>query len=75
MLLNRRFDDAEVKVSLTGQQDMADTYTLATQNSAAMTSEEKKKRDGITPIIYACATMWHENKQVGVCHGDTSTGH
>ena len=65
MLLNRRFDDAEVKVSLTGQQDMADTYTLATQNSGGMTSEEKKKRDGITPIIYACATMWHENKQVG----------
>ena len=65
MLLNRRFDDAEVKVSLTGEQNMADTFTLATITTGPeVIPPEKKKRDATTPIIYACATMWHENKLV-----------
>ena len=70
MLLNRRLDDAEVKVSSTGEHDMADTFTLATtKTDVTINPDVKKKREGTTPIIYACATMWHENKVVSVRQG------
>ena len=64
MLLNRRTDDGEMKVSNTGEHSMPDTYTLTTTAGGEVVYPEEKNREGVTPIIYACATMWHENKQV-----------
>ena len=64
MLLNRRTDDGEMKVSKTGGHSMPDTCTIATTAAGETIYPEDKKNEGVIPIIYACATMWHENKQV-----------
>ena len=63
MLLNRRRDDNELRRNVDGVWRVQDEssfsgYTEATNNTTLPGVKSKHKEHA--PLIYVCATMWHE---------------
>ena len=73
LLLNRRKNDNELLRTGKGtyvvkdRDSMSSTsrhsgYTSAEDEGDVSGYGELQRKDGPTPLIYACATMWHEKK-------------